>query len=628
MLLRRSHIAAIHDIVMAGLSFIISLYLRQGEGFSLSYPFLFEGVVIFMSIAAIVFISMKLYSGLWQYASISDLTQLTKAVTLTLILFTVALFFVTRLEQFPRSAIIINWFVLLALLGGPRFLYRYVKDNFAKNYLKMKNEKTDRKIPTLLVGTDPHAELFLRETKRKSDALYQVVGILENNKKRKGSRVHGVPILGTVDEMDAVLLKLKKSNNAPQRVVISDGASGTLVRKLLEKTQELGLSLGKLPSLSDLKEGEEKTVVRAVAIEDLLGRAPKTPNVVRRKSFIEGKRVLVTGAGGTIGSELVRQVAKLSPASITLYELSEYHLYRIEQCLQKDYPHIHYRAVIGDVRDKGALEKIFSDEKPDLVFHAAALKHVPIVEQNIIEAVLTNILGSKNVADVALKYKAEKMVMISTDKAVHPSSLMGVTKRVAEYYVQALGASHKRSKTDFATVRFGNVLGSSGSVIPLFQQQIEAGGPITVTHPEMTRYFMTVPEAVELVLQASTLSSKESGEKSSIFVLDMGEPIRIKDLAMQMIRLSGKEEIKIHYSGIREGEKLYEELFYEYEEKLPTLYEDIQQASAKEINFQDIESQLNELFDVSSKRHEKKVIQLLKKLVPEYEKPTYDDQAA
>ncbi len=628
MFLRRSHIAIIHDLIMAALSFLIALYLRQGDGYSFNYPYVLQAGIIFTIISAVVFISMRLYSGLWRYASVSDLFQLTKAVTIVLLIFTIALFFYTRLEHFPRSAIIINWFVLLAMLGGPRFLYRNLKDNFAGKFIFVKNDTSKRAIPVLLVGTDPHAELFLRETKQKIYPTYEVVGIIDDNKKRKGSQVHGVQVLGTSDLLKKIISKLKEKSKARTRVVVSDAGEGALIRKLLRKVEALGLNLAKLPSLSDLKDGTEEVQVRAIAIEDLLGRAQRTPNVGRRKTFIEGKRILITGAGGTIGSELVRQLAKLQPASIVLYELSEFHLYNIEQCLKEQFPELKYQAIIGDVRDAKALENVFAKEKPQLVFHAAALKHVPIVENNVIEAVLTNVLGSKNVADACLKYKSEKMVMISTDKAVHPSSLMGVTKRVAEYYIQGVGAFNKKARTDFATVRFGNVLGSSGSVIPLFQKQLAAGGPITVTHPDMTRYFMTVPEAVELVLQASTLTSKESGEKSPIFVLDMGEPIRIKDLAEQMIQLSGKDDIEISYSGIRDGEKLYEELFYDFEEKSPTLYEDIQRAKAKEYDYDSTIEKLNHLIESCKIRDDKKVVTLLKALVPEYKKPEQDNKVA
>jgi O-antigen biosynthesis protein WbqV len=296
--------------------------------------------------------------------------------------------------------------------------------------------------------------------------------------------------------------------------------------------------------------------------------------------------------------------------------------------LKEAFPKVAHHTIIGDIRDKSALHAAFLETKPDIVFHAAALKHVPIVEENIIEGVLTNVFGTQNVADACLASNVQKMVLISTDKAVHPSSLMGVTKRIAEYYVQSLGAANPDAKTDFATVRFGNVLGSSGSVIPLFQNQIAQGGPITITHPDMTRYFMTVPEAVELVLQASTLSSSESGQKSPIFVLDMGQPISIKSLAEQMIRLSGQKDISITYTGIRKGEKVYEELFYDHETQLPTTNRDIQQASAKVHDFAAITKQLTKLHSDCNKRSRDAVISLLKKMVPEYEKHTTESGEA
>lgn len=622
MILRRAHIAALHDITMAALSFVVALYLRIGEGFTIPYPYVWQSTALFTAIAAGVFFSFRLYKGIWRYASVADLMQLAKAVTFSLLIFTATLFIFTRLEGFPRSAVVINWFVLMALLGGPRFVYRALKDKMLQP--DFRKQQRGERIPVLLIGTDANAELFLRETNSHyGDSTYSVVGLADDNRKRLGGYIHNVKVYGDTKSLPAIVKTLQKEGNAPRRIVVSGTHSGPYMRRLLNEAEKLGLTLAKLPSLSELKEGIDKVEIRPIAIEDLLGRPARAPNMGRRAEFIGGKNVLVTGAGGTIGSELVRQIAALEPAKITLFELSEYNLYQIEKQLHDDFPNIACRGVIGNVRELNALDTIFAEEKPEVVFHAAALKHVPIVEENVIEGVLTNVIGTKNVADTCLKYRTEKMVLISTDKAVHPSSLMGVTKRMAEYYVQGLGSANARKKTDFITVRFGNVLGSSGSVIPLFQKQLAKGGPLTVTHPEMTRYFMTVPEAVELVLRASTLSSRENEEKSAIFVLDMGEPMRITDLAKQIIRLSGRYDVDIVYTGVREGEKLYEELFYEYETREKTVYDDVLVARAKHPDFEDVEKELEALLSLCASRNTSAVINILREMVPEYEKPSH-----
>lgn len=341
------------------------------------------------------------------------------------------------------------------------------------------------------------------------------------------------------------------------------------------------------------------------------------------QKLIEGKRILVTGAGGTIGSELVRQIASYSPTHITLAEIAEYNLYTIDKELEENFTDIPRITRIVDVRDRNRLSRVFSEAKPDIVFHAAALKHVPLVEENPIEAIMTNVMGTKNVADCCIAHKTQQMVFISTDKAVKPTNIMGSTKRLAECYLKALGSSLDHQHTQFTTVRFGNVLGSSGSVIPLFQRQLEKGGPITVTHPDIERYFMTVREAVELVLQASTLSGHTIAS-GSIFVLDMGSPVKIVDLAKQMIRLAGLhvgKDIKIDYVGLRPGEKLKEELFLPSESLTCTRYDNISLATSDALDIETLNSMLAELFEVGRKGDRVATYKQLQKLVPEYSPP-------
>lgn len=617
MFIKRSHIAAIHDICMAAISFSVALYLRLGNGLLYEYQHFVPSVVLFTSVCAVVFSVLGLYRGVWRYASLRDMISIVKAVTIATLVFVPLLFMLTRLESFPRSVLVINWIVMLAALGGPRLLYRMLKDkSLAIGFLK---NVDDSRIHVLLVGVGDNAVNFIRETSHKGSSDYKVVGLVDDDKANHGRLIYGVKVYGGFDEVPKIVRKLKKCGLAPKRIILARDVDGSVVKSLLKVADTLGFTLAKLPKMSDFKENVDKIEVKPVAIEDLLGRAERTPELGRRKELIEGRVVLVTGAGGTIGSELVRQIAAYNPAKLALLEISEFNLYQIGKELSGSYPNLSLRCLIGDVRDVAALENIFKAEKPELVFHAAALKHVPIVEENLCEAALTNIIGSKNVADCAVTHKAQKVVMVSTDKAVNPTSLMGVTKRVAECYVQGLGASGENGETLFSTVRFGNVLGSSGSVIPLFQEQLEKGGPITVTHPEMTRYFMTVPEAVELVLQASTL--KNNHGKSAIFVLDMGEPMLICDLATQMIKLAGfkpGEDIKIEYTGIRPGEKLYEELFYENERREKTLYEGITLASARDIDFLKVSKAIEKISKAAHKRNEEVLLEILKEQVPEY----------
>ncbi len=619
MLIKKSYIAAVHDIVMAIFSFAFALFLRLGKEFITEYQQFIPSVLIFTLVCAIVFSVLGLYKGIWRYASLNDMISIIKAATLATLVFVPILFMFTRLESFPRSVLIINWMVLLAFLGGPRLLYRMIKDrSFSIAFLKQKDDSN--RIPVLLLGISDNAVNFIRATSNHNINEYRVVGILDSNKENYGRLIYGVKVFGGFDSIELTIQKLRKASNTPRRLILSqENIDRNIAKQLLRTAETLGFALAKLPKMSDFKENIDKVEVKPVSIEDLLGRAQKAPELGRRKVLLENKIILVTGAGGTIGSELVRQIATYSPKLLILLEISEFNLYKISQEIKENYPNISYKAYIADVRDLEAIEHIFKQEKPDLVFHAAALKHVPIVEDNFIEAVLTNVTGSKNIADISIKYQAQKMVMVSTDKAVNPTSLMGVTKRIAECYIQALGSSGKTKLTQFATVRFGNVLGSSGSVIPLFQTQLAKGGPITVTHPNITRYFMTVPEAVELILQASTIES--NADKSSIFVLDMGEPILIKDLAIQMIKLAGLkpgEDIKIEYTGIRPGEKLYEELFYSNEERANTLYDGIKAAKAGDIDFGNIAKNIDKLTKHATERDVQKALELAKNIVPEY----------
>jgi len=618
----RGLVAYIHDIFMSGAAFALALYLRLGDDIFLyaAEPMVQAGC-LFMAISAVVFWFSGLYRGVWRYASLSDLLAITRAVTIAVLSFLLILFLWTRFLNLPRSVIPITWFTMMALLGGPRFLYRLAKDR--RFDLSMENGNTQR-IAVLLVGAGDGAELFIRALHRSSDANYQAVGIVSDNPARVGRQIHGVEVLGTSRDIPDVIKKLKSEGTRPQRLVLTkDDMGGAQVRDLLEQADSFGMTLARLPQLTDFKSGiADKVEVRPVAVEDLLGR-PQTPlDRDAMAKLIEGRRVLVTGAGGSIGSELVRQVSELGPAEITLLDHSEHAIYTIDRETMERWPALKRHSVIADVREGRRIAEIFSDLRPELVFHAAALKHVPLVEENVVEGTTSNVGGTINIADTCIAAGVSVMVQISTDKAVNPTSIMGATKRIAESYCQALDL--KRGDGDgtrFVTVRFGNVLGSTGSVVPLFQRQLAEGGPLTVTHPGMTRYFMTVGEAVELVLQASALgSSKESGD-GKIFVLDMGEPIKIMDLAEQMIRLAGLtpgKDVKIDIVGTRPGEKLFEEVFHGAEPPVATKFPGLLLAAPRVSSLEELTPMIDKLIEACGDNDLDTIRTLIAKLVPEY----------
>ncbi|HEV2189465.1 MAG TPA: nucleoside-diphosphate sugar epimerase/dehydratase, partial [Stellaceae bacterium] len=576
---RRAALAFLHDVAMAALSFAFSFYLRIGGEF-LSYEprlTLFYGSV-FTAIAAVVFLMTGLYRGIWRYASLPDLFNIARAATLTVLIFLPVMFLVTRLETFPRSTLFINWLVLIALLGGPRLSYRLFKDRGLDHVLEQRS--APQIVPVLLISARDGADTFIRETMRDPNAVYRVVGMLADTRARVGRQIYGVRVLGTIDDLESVVRMLDRRGRRPQKLIVTaQGLDGAAIRDLLDRADALAIPLARLPRATELREGFVETEeIQPIAIEDLLGRPQAVLDREAMARLIRGRRILITGAGGTIGSELARQLAAYGPSRLILLDNGEYLLYTIDTELHERFPGLVVRPLLGDVRDRHRVDEVLDAERPEIVFHAAALKHVPMVEQNPVEGVLTNVVGSRNVAESARAHGVELVVQISTDKAVNPTSVMGATKRVAESFCQALdlhGVARGRGATRFVTVRFGNVLGSTGSVVPLFTRQLAGGGPLTVTDPEVSRFFMTVREAVELVLEASATVglADENGARGKIFVLDMGEPVRIVDLARQMIRLAGlvpDQDIAIAFTGLRPGEKLHEELFHDAEAAVPT----------------------------------------------------------
>ncbi|HTI86122.1 MAG TPA: nucleoside-diphosphate sugar epimerase/dehydratase [Alphaproteobacteria bacterium] len=614
---------------MAAASFVLSLYLRLGVNpVRYSADLVFIGTPLFVLVAIPVLVAFRMPQRVWRFTSIEDVFAIVRAVTLIILIFVVVLFWVTRLELMPRSSLIINWFVLIALLGAPRVLFRIYKDRGLSG-LAWKSRYGDNRIPVALVGVNHVAENFIRAMETGRGGEYRVVGIIDERGDRIGRQIRSCEVIGSLTGLEAAVGRLGVRGDRPQRLLIAEETvAGPALRALVDRADALGLSVARLPRPTDFKTGiGERTELRPIAIEDLLGRPQTVLDRAQMQAMIAGKRVLVTGAGGTIGSELTRQIAGYGPARLAMLDASEFALYTIDLEIGERHGELPRGTILADVRDRERIRRVIAEERPELVFHAAALKHVPMVETHPLEGLLTNAIGTRNMADACRNAGVEAMVMISTDKAVNPSSLMGATKRLAESYCQALNIARRgRAGTRFVTVRFGNVLGSTGSVVPLFERQLKAGGPLTVTHPEVKRYFMTVREAVELVLEASVLGieATENDADGRLFVLDMGEPIKIVDLARQMIRLAGlrpDRDITVKITGLRPGEKLTEELFHSGEPLEPTRYGGILVARPRTTDIDRLEIGLAAIEARSRGGDRDGALALLGEFVPEYAAP-------
>ncbi len=546
-----------HDLVAIALAWLGAYWLRFNMGY-VPHVFWRQGLrllPVILVVQGLVFWSMGLYRGLWRFASVPDLLRIFKAIVAGTVASAFILFLGERLEFVPRSAFVLDGMLLTLLLGGPRFFYRFFKD---RGLYQASGKKA------LIAGAGRAGEMLVRDLLRDSGVGFRPVAFVDDNPRRIGQEIHGVPVVADCGQLPQVAARLE----VDIVFIAVTEAKASHMRRLVELCERSGRPFRILPGLQSLVDGQVTVrELREVRIEDLLGREPVLLYQDEIACGIGGKAVLVSGAGGSIGSELCRQIARLGPRRLILLEHSEFNLYNIELELRRDYPHLALLPVLGDVRDAVLVDRVLGRERPDIIFHAAAYKHVPMLEDQGRAAVLNNVFGTETLAAAADRHGCGVFLLISTDKAVNPSNIMGATKRAAEILCQQMNG---RSRTRFLTVRFGNVLGSAGSVIPLFKAQIASGGPVTVTHRDITRYFMTIPEACGLILQSSVI-----GKGGEIFVLDMGEPVRIGYLAEQLILLSGKrpgQDIEIVYSGLRPGEKLYEELFYADEALLATTH--------------------------------------------------------
>jgi FlaA1/EpsC-like NDP-sugar epimerase len=565
MLIRNLAIVA-HDLAAAALAWVLAYWLR----FNLDVPEPYQRGMLaslawLVPIHAAVFVSLGVFRGMWRYVGVKDLQRIVLAVALSAALVGAAVF-MFQLGEVPRSVLILQPLLLIMAMGGTRFAYRAWREHQLYGQVRMEGE------PVLILGAGDAAVMLLRELKRSQE--WRVVGLLDDEAGKKGRSIDGVSVLGSLAEAAAHARRLQVSHV----IIAMPSAAAGVRRRAAEAATAAGLTVLTVPAIDDLLSGRLAiSSLRKVELEDLLGRDPIQLDDEGLHRLLTGKRVLVTGAGGSIGAELCRQIARYAPSRLVFFEQSEYALYRIEQEFATDYKGVKVACVVGDVKDEACLAAVFALHRPEVVFHAAAYKHVPLMEnENAWAAVRNNVFGTWRVARAAMAAGVGKFVMVSTDKAVNPTNVMGASKRLAEMVCQALQAESR--DTHFVTVRFGNVLGSSGSVIPRFREQIARGGPVTVTHPDIIRYFMLIPEAAQLVLQAGLM-----GQGGEIFVLDMGEPVKIVDLARDMIRLSGytEEEIRIVFTGLRPGEKLYEELLADGEHTLPTPHPKLRIARAQ-----------------------------------------------
>jgi len=557
--------------------------------------------VLVVQMAAYAF--FRVQRGVWRYISMPDLLRILKAGVIGALTIFIVLFLLFRLEQIPRSLPVLY---LLLLLGGwttVRLGYRRLKER--SQSLLAGGERV------LIVGAGQAGEYLVRDLLRNARGRYQPVALVDDLKRRIGHDVHGIPVVGECVQIP----ELTDSLAIDLIILAVPSADSVAMRRLVGLCEDAGVPFRTLPPLADILSGASAIgQLREVSLDDLLGRDPVQLDWDAISGALGQRQVLVTGAGGSIGSELCRQLVRLRPKALVLADNGEFNLYVIEHELRRDNPDLNLEAHLCDVVDTIALEQLMQSHDFDVVFHAAAYKHVPLLEHQIREAMRNNVLGTRNVADAAHRHGCSEFVLVSTDKAVNPANVMGATKRLAEIYCQNL---NQRSNTRFLTVRFGNVLGSTGSVVPLFRQQIASGGPVTVTHPDIERFFMTIPEACQLILQAATI-----GDGGEIFVLDMGQPVKIRDLAEQMIRMSGKRvgaDIEISFTGLRPGEKLYEELFHSKEALQPTGHAKIFLARHREVDWDQLLLAYARIEQACADADEQALLQELKVLVPEYE---------
>jgi FlaA1/EpsC-like NDP-sugar epimerase len=555
-----------------------------------------------------------LYRGMWRYTSIADLINIIKAAVIAAGAISLILLLVRYYEGFSRSVLILDALITVMLVGGIRLLIRvYIQKTipasfFNPAFFPFFNPDHAKRTRLLIVGAGDAAEKMLREILDNPRVKYRPVGFLDDNPRKQGQAIHGIPVLGAIDDIGELPIQFDEI------LIAIPSARGDVMRRIVELCDRTGKRYRTIPKIGELIEGRiSANTIREVRLEDLVGRQEVRLDPERISRFLCGKRILVTGAGGSIGSELVRQISRFQPQVVGLLDFSELNLFQVEQEFQLRLQSLPTETFLTDIRDRDALQGVLERFRPHIIFHAAAYKHVPMQENHPREAVLNNVLGTRNLVDLALETDVERFVLVSTDKAVRPTNVMGATKRVAELFVESMNG---KQVTRFVAVRFGNVFSSSGSAIPIFQDQIARGGPVTVTHPDVRRYFMSIPEAAQLILQAGAM-----GEGGEIFILEMGEPIRIVDMVRDLIRLNGLEpekDIAIEFTGLRPGEKLHEELITSGEGIVSTEHEKIMVLRGKTRDAAALLAQIETLLAISRKGDGEAIRKKLQDIVPEY----------
>jgi O-antigen biosynthesis protein WbqV len=609
----------LHDFGAATAAFVLAYLTVLGVA-AFEVPGNEEKTLGFVAIFGAYYFILSLHRGSWRYVSIPDLITIIKVAFATTVTYTVASFLMTRGANVPRSVPVLAAVFLVTGLAGSRLACRLLVEKVLWRTSPLGPSPLKRR-NVLLYGLNDSAESFIRASRR-GQSEFNVAGILDDSMLNQARTLQGVRVLGSFDDVGKLADRLKRTGIPISELIVTEAApTRQHLGEIVEKTAKLGIKTSIIPDVTETALITSRSLLEPKEIElgDLLDRPEVVTDISSIARLINNKTVLATGAGGSIGSELCRQIAQLGPRLLVITDSSEFHLYMLDMELREKYRDLKISTRLMDVRDSTRVSRLFDEMRPDVVFHAAALKHVPLAESNPLEAIKTNFLGTKNVADAALVNEAASFVMISTDKAVNPTNVMGATKRAAEAYCQALDLNSK--KTHFKTVRFGNVLGSNGSVVPRFQEQILAGGPVTVTHPDIVRFFMTIPEAVRLVLNASAEHGGEELQRGKIMVLDMGEPVRIVDLAERMMQLAGLKpyvDIDIVFSGLRPGEKLYEELFDPSEVQNMKTEDGYVIASPRVTDKVLLDKSITELQNAVVREDRGRALELLRHVVPEY----------
>ena len=598
------------DLLLLNISLLCSFFFRFGSEWGNYWDYRYIVLTSLLGLGILYF--SNLYNKIWRYASIQELYSIIKCSILFNSLFVVFTFFLRM--NIPRLSILLNGVLTVFLLGGVRFLIRFLRDFLTK--YRNGNGKKDDVISVLVVGAGDAGEMIVRELQKHPEMDKKVVGLIDDDPFKQNLEIHGRKVLGDRKKIPEIISK----KDIDEVIIAIPSARGKEVKEIYEFCSTEGVNVKTVPGIYEILNGDVSlNQIREVKVEDLLRREPVQLNTDKISAYVKDRTVLISGGGGSIGSEISRQIARFEPEEVVLLDIYENNLYFLELELSEKYENINFVPVIGSIRDKNKLRQIFRDYEPDVVFHAAAHKHVPLMEHNPEEAVKNNIFGTRNLAETADEFGTAHFVLISTDKAVNPTNVMGATKRTAEMLIQVM---NRKSATRFMTVRFGNVLGSQGSVIPLFKKQIAEGNAVTVTHPEIERYFMTIPEAAQLVIQAGAL-----GDGGEVFVLDMGEPVKILELAEDLIRLSGLKpgvDIDIEITGLRPGEKLTEELLHESEGSLRTAHDKIFIQDLNSVKERRLNYNLNKLEKMVESAETEGIIETLIKIVGTY-KPNRDN---